>query len=130
MRYHDTAQAVAIAEACEGNLTGSLHGASDRSDDADHACIARALRPRVGRLIEDRWPTGVAVSAAMQHGGPYPSTSNASFSSVGMPGAIRRFAQWQCYDHVRDERLPDELRDANPLGIQRLVDGCWSDRAL
>ncbi|MDL1868265.1 aldehyde dehydrogenase family protein [Gammaproteobacteria bacterium PRO6] len=130
VRYHDTAQAVAIAEACEGNLTGSLHGASDHSDDADHARIARALRPRVGRLIEDRWPTGVAVSAAMQHGGPYPSTSNASFSAVGMPGAIRRFAQWQCYDHVRDERLPDELRDANPLGIQRLVDGCWSDRAL
>jgi len=84
----------------------------------------------VGRLCNDKWPTGVAVSAAMQHGGPYPSTSHAGFSAVGMPGAIRRFAQWQCHDNVREDRLPSELRDANPAALQRLVDGRWTDRSL
>lgn len=130
VRYRDTSQAVAVARAFDGNLTGSVHSAADGSDDAAWRQIADALRPCVGRLIGDRWPTGVAVSAAMQHGGPYPSTSHAGFTSVGMPGAIHRFAQWQSYDNVRDDRLPVELRDANPAGAQRMVDGVWSDRAL
>lgn len=130
VRYHDTEQAVAIGHACEGSLTGSLFSAADGSDDADCARVAAALRPRVGRLCNDKWPTGVAVSAAMQHGGPYPSTSHAGFSAVGMPGAIRRFAQWQCHDNVREDRLPSELRDANPAALQRLVDGRWTDRSL
>jgi len=126
VRYADAAQAEAIARAFDGNLTGSLFTATDRSDDADAARIAAALRPRVGRLINDKWPTGVAVSAAMQHGGPYPSTSHAGFTSVGMPAAIRRFAALHAYDNVRDERLPAELRNANPGGVQRLVDGAWT----
>lgn len=130
LRYRDADEAVAIARAFDGNLTGTLHSAGDGSDDDAYGRIAAALRPRVGRLIDDKWPTGVAVSAAMQHGGPYPSTGHAGFTSVGMPGAIRRFAQWQSYDNVRDDRLPVELRDANPIGVQRLVDGTWSDRAL
>ncbi len=130
LRYRDLDEAIAIARAFDGNLTGTLHGATDGSDDVAYRHIADALRPRVGRLIDDKWPTGVAVSAAMQHGGPYPSTSHAGFTSVGMPGAIHRFAQWQSYDNVRDDRLPIELRDANPVGAQRLVDGVWSDRAL
>ncbi|QNN47978.1 aldehyde dehydrogenase family protein [Thermomonas brevis] len=130
VRYRDEDEAVALARAFDGNLTGSLHSAADGSDDVAWRRIAAALRPRVGRLIDDKWPTGVAVSAAMQHGGPYPSTSHAGFTSVGMPGAIHRFAQWQSYDNVRDDRLPAELRDANPIGLQRRVDGAWSDRAL
>lgn len=130
VRYRSEDEAVALAHAFDGNLTGSLHAAADGSDDVAWRRIATALRPRVGRLIGDKWPTGVAVSAAMQHGGPYPSTSHAGFTAVGMPGAIHRFAQWQSYDNVRDDRLPAELRDANPVGLQRLVDGVWSDRAL
>lgn len=129
VRYRDEDEAVALARAFDGNLTGSLHSAADGSDDVAWRRIATALRPRVGRLIDDKWPTGVAVSPAMQHGGPYPSTSHAGFTSVGMPGAIHRFAQWQSYDNVRDDRLPAELRDANPIGMQRRVDGAWSDRA-
>jgi NADP-dependent aldehyde dehydrogenase len=126
VRCSDIAQAEAIARAFDGNLTGSLFTATDRSDDAEAARIAAALRPRVGRLINDKWPTGVAVSAAMQHGGPYPSTSHAGFTSVGMPAAIRRFTALHAYDNVRDERLPAELRNANPGGVQRLVDGAWT----
>ena len=130
VRYRDMFEATAVARAFDGNLTGSVHGAADGSDDVAYRHVANALRPRVGRLIGDKWPTGVAVSAAMQHGGPYPSTGHAGFTSVGMPGAIRRFAQWQSYDNVRDDRLPIELRDANPANVQRLIDGIWSDRAL
>lgn len=130
VRYLDLSEAIAIARSFEGNLTGTLHSAANGSDDIAYRYIAHALRPRVGRLIDDKWPTGVAVSAAMQHGGPYPSTSHAGFTSVGMPGAIRRFAQWQSYDNVRNDRLPPELRDANPTSVQRLVDGIWSDREI
>lgn len=130
VRYRNLEEALAVTHAFDGNLTGSLHIASDGSDDHAAHRIAAALRPRVGRLVENKWPTGVAVSAAMQHGGPYPSTSHAGFTSVGMPGAIRRFAQLQSYDNVRDDRLPIDLRNANPLNMQRLVDGVWSDRAL
>lgn len=126
VRYRDADEADKIARAFDGNLTGSLHTARDGSDDAAHARIAAALRPRVGRLIDDKWPTGVAVSAAMNHGGPYPSTSNAGFTSVGMPAAIRRFAALHSYDQVREDRLPPELRDANPGGVQRLVDSVWT----
>lgn len=126
VRYDNADQAVEAARAFDGNLTGSVFAAGDGSDDADYARIAAALRPKVGRLINDKWPTGVAVSAAMQHGGPYPSTSHAGFTSVGMPAAIHRFAALQAYDNVRDDRLPPELRNANPHRIQRLVDGVWT----
>jgi NADP-dependent aldehyde dehydrogenase len=84
------------------------------------------LRPRVGRLIGNKMPTGVAVSAAMNHGGPYPSTGHPGFTAVGMPAAIRRFAALHCYDNIPDALLPIDLRDTNPGSIQRLIDGCWT----
>lgn len=130
VRYDGIAEAVEVACAFEGNLTGSLHSARDGSDDHDWQRICAELRPRVGRLIDDKWPTGVAVSSAMNHGGPYPSTSQPSATSVGMPAAIRRFAALHCYDNVREDRLPVELRDHNPDGIQRMVDGRWTDASL
>lgn len=120
----------AVAARFEGSLTGTLHAAQDGADETAWRNVAAALRPRVGRLIADKWPTGVAVSPAMQHGGPYPSTGHPGFTSVGMPAAIRRFAALQCYDQVHDELLPPELRDANPMGIQRLVDGIWTQERI
>jgi NADP-dependent aldehyde dehydrogenase len=71
-------------------------------------------------------PTGVAVSAAMNHGGPYPSTGHPGFTAVGMPAAIRRFAALHSYDGLPDALLPELLRDRNPGGVQRLIDGQWS----
>ena len=130
VRYRDGDQAVAIARAFDGNLTGSLHSAADGGDEALRTRIAATLRPRVGRLIDDKWPTGVAVSPAMQHGGPYPSTSHAGFTSVGMPAAIHRYAALHSYDNVRQDRLPPELRDANPGGVQRCIDGIWTTADL
>lgn len=126
VRYADAAQALAVAAALEGNLTATVYRAGDGSDDAVASALLPVLRPRVGRLIFDRMPTGVAVSAAMNHGGPYPSTSHPGFSAVGMPGAVRRFAGLHSYDQVPDHLLPVELQDANPTGVWRQVDGEWS----
>ncbi|MCD9005894.1 aldehyde dehydrogenase family protein [Luteimonas sp. XNQY3] len=125
VRSDDAAQTQAIARAFEGNLTATLYRAGDGRDDAQAAALIPLLRPRVGRLIVDRMPTGVAVSPAQNHGGPYPATSHPGFTSVGMPGAIRRFAALHSYDNVPDALLPDVLRDRNPGGVWRLVDGQW-----
>ena len=81
----------------------------------------------MGRLLNDKMPTGVAVTAAMNHGGPYPATGHPGFTAVGIPGAVTRFAQLHCYDNVRSARLPACLQDANPSGsLWRQVDGTWS----
>jgi len=69
-------------------------------------------------------PTGVAVSPAMNHGGPYPATGHPGFTAVGIPAAMIRFGKLTCYDNVRDSRLPWLLRDQNPTGqTWRRVDG-------
>jgi NADP-dependent aldehyde dehydrogenase len=72
-------------------------------------------------------PTGVAVSPAMNHGGPYPATGHPGFTAVGIPASMRRFGQLECYDNVRPDRLPAVLRDRNPNGaVWRNIDGRWS----
>ena len=120
----------AILDLLEGNLTGSIYSAKSGEakieDDAIYSTIAPLLREKVGRLLNDKMPTGVAVSPAMNHGGPYPSTSNPVFTSVGLPAAITRFAKLECYDAVRPERLPAILKDtiANP-STWRSINGAW-----
>ena len=121
----DADQLVRCVEALEGNLTGTVHSARDGSDDALYARVEPPLRERVGRLLNDKVPTGVAVVPAMHHGGPWPSTGAPQFTSVGLPAALLRFTQRQSWDGVRDERLPPELQAANPLGLDRIV----ADRA-
>jgi NADP-dependent aldehyde dehydrogenase len=72
-------------------------------------------------------PTGVAVSSAMNHGGPYPSTGHPGFTAVGIPASLHRFAALHCYDNVRPSRLPEILRDQNPGGrAWRLIDTNWT----
>ena len=112
----------------EGNLTGTIYSADSGSDDLAYNQLAPILRRKVGRLLNDKMPTGVAVSAAMNHGGPYPATGHPGFTAVGIPAAITRFAQLQCFDNVRPNRLPVELRDSNPLGIWRSIDGQWNNQ--
>ena len=123
-------QMLQVLNALEGNLTGCIYSATDGSDDAAYDALAPALRQRVGRLLNDKMPTGVAVSPAMNHGGPFPATAQAGFSAVGIPGALLRFAMLQCYDNVRPERLPAGLRDANPRELWRQVDGRWTQSSL
>ncbi len=122
----DSAELLQVIQLLEGNLTGSIYSAKSGSDDAVYEQIVPALRQRVGRLLNDKMPTGVAVSSAMNHGGPFPSTSHSGFTAVGIPAALTRFAALQCYDGVREERLPGVLRDksSNPAAW-RLVDGSW-----
>lgn len=115
-----------ILRTLEGNLTGTIYSDTKGGDDDIHAAIEPLLRQKVGRLINDRMPTGVAVSPAMNHGGPYPATGHPGFTAVGIPASLRRFGMLQCYDQVRHERLPDVLRDDNPTGAWRCVDGGWT----
>jgi len=124
------AQTLQVLNALEGNLTGCIYSATDGSDDAAYDALAPALRQRVGRLLNDKMPTGVAVSPAMNHGGPFPATTQAGFSAVGIPGALLRFAMLQCYDNVRPERLPAALRDENPRELWRQIDGRWTQDSL
>ena len=111
---------LAAARALEGHLTATVHGSE--ADLAEHAELLRVLRTKVGRLIVNGYPTGVEVCHAMHHGGPYPATTDSRATSVGT-AAILRFARPVCFQDVPDPALPEELRDANPRGIWRLVDG-------
>src|SRR6185436_19839463 len=119
-------QMEAVAARLEGSLTGCIYSHTQGQDDLAYERLAASLRPRVGRLLNDKMPTGVAVSPAMNHGGPFPATGHPGFSSVGLPGSITRFTALHSYDQVPERRLPAELRDANPGSLWRRIDGEWS----
>lgn len=121
----DLDQAAAVLAALEGNLTGCLYSAADGSDDAAYDRLEPVLRQKVGRLLNDKMPTGVAVSPAMNHGGPFPATGHPGFTAVGIPAAMIRFAMLQSYDAVRPHRLPPVLRDDYEGSAQRWIDGVW-----
>ncbi|THD78530.1 MAG: aldehyde dehydrogenase (NADP(+)) [Phenylobacterium sp.] len=120
VRCPDVAALRRVSEALEGQLTATLHLAA-----ADHEA-ARALLPilerKAGRILVNGWPTGVEVSHAMVHGGPFPATSDSRSTSVGGL-AIRRFLRPVCYQDLPDDLLPEALKTANPLGLRRLVNG-------
>jgi alpha-ketoglutaric semialdehyde dehydrogenase len=123
----DVAQMAEVAAALEGNLTGCVYSDTTGKDDADYGRLIPVLRGKVGRLLNDKMPTGVAVSPAMNHGGPYPATGHPGFTAVGIPASLLRFAALRCYDAVRPHRLPPELANKNPTGkMWRLIDGAWS----
>ena len=111
---------LAVTRHLEGQLTATVHAV-----ESDHA-LAGALLPllerKVGRILFNGFPTGVEVSYAMVHGGPFPATSDPRSTSVGAT-AIERFLRPVCYQDVPAELLPEALKDGNPLGIVRLVDG-------
>ncbi len=106
----DVAQAGKVIDSLEGNLTGCIYSDTKGSDDDAYDLLASRLLPKVGRLLNDKMPTGVAVSPAMNHGGPYPATGHPGFTAVGIPASLARFAVLQCFDNVREHRLPLELR--------------------
>ncbi len=120
-----------IVSVMDGQLTGSVYSHSSGNDDAAYGLIEPGLRRKVGRLLNDKMPTGVAVTPAMNHGGPFPATGHPGFTSVGLPASMLRFSALHCYDSVRPHRLPAELRDANPTGrMWRLIDGEWTQRGI
>lgn len=111
------------AAGLEGTLTATIHGQPD--DVVLTRRLLAVLRERTGRLVWNGFPTGVAVTHAMHHGGPYPATSNPLHTSVGT-SAIGRFLRPVCYQAMPAELLPEALADDNPLGIRRKVAGTWT----
>jgi NADP-dependent aldehyde dehydrogenase len=119
VRYQDDRELVEAAEAFGGQLTATVHG---EETDALAPTLLALLSDRAGRVLWNGWPTGVSVTAAMQHGGPYPATTSPLHTSVGT-SAVDRFLRPVCYQSVPDALLPPALREANPLGIRRTVNG-------
>jgi alpha-ketoglutaric semialdehyde dehydrogenase len=109
-----------IAQNLEGQLTATVHGTP--GDFLKAGELLRLLERKAGRLILNGFPTGVEVCPAMNHGGPYPATTDVRFTSVGT-AAIYRFARPVCYQDFPAALLPAALRDENPLGIRRIVNG-------
>ncbi|PLZ01572.1 aldehyde dehydrogenase (NADP(+)) [Burkholderia sp. WAC0059] len=116
----DTDQMRLVAECMSGQLTATLHYES--GDENIARTLLSALERKAGRILFNGFPTGVEVSYAMVHGGPFPATSDSRTTSVGA-SAIERFLRPVCYQDVPDKLLPLALQEANPLGIWRLVDG-------
>jgi 2,5-dioxopentanoate dehydrogenase len=113
-------QMLAAAHAMEGQLTATIHGTPE--DLAAHRDLVAVLERKAGRLLFNGFPTGVEVCHAMTHGGPYPATADGRSTSVGTR-AIERFVRPICYQNFPDAALPDELKESNPLGLFRLIDG-------
>ena len=150
----DADELLALAQRLPGSLTATVHAELDEPDkldeienpDADRGdgsgtawaptrggglaqALARTLAERAGRLIWNGLPTGVTVGHATVHGGPYPATTASASTSVGLTAA-RRFQRPVGYQGWPDVLLPPELRDANPLGIVRLLDGTHTRAAV
>jgi NADP-dependent aldehyde dehydrogenase len=121
VEYGSAEQLLAALDALPGSLTGSLHADLDAEAELATAVLDR-LTVRAGRIIVGGWPTGVAVTWAMQHGGPWPATTNAAHTSVGVT-AMRRFQRPVVYQSTPEAQLPPPLRDANPWRIPRRVNG-------
>jgi alpha-ketoglutaric semialdehyde dehydrogenase len=109
-----------IAHRLDGQLTATIHGTP--SDLAEYASLMSVLEDKAGRLIVNGYPTGVEVCGSMQHGGPYPATTDSRTTSVGT-AAIHRFARPVAYQDFPHSLLPLELWDTNPRKIWRTVDG-------
>ncbi len=108
----------ALLQSLEGQLTATLF--AEGEELLSHKALLDSMRELAGRIIINGVPTGVEVCHAMQHGGPWPATTDSRFTSVGT-GAIRRFARPVAFQNFPDELLPDELKEGNPLGIRRMV---------
>lgn len=118
----DENELLAVLASLRGHLTATVHGEGE--DLSHHVEVANLLRHKVGRLIYNGVPTGVEVTAAMVHGGPYPAASDVRFSAVG-PTSIRRWLRPQCWQDWPDALLPEALQERNPLHLRRFVDGGW-----
>ncbi len=127
VRYSGREELLQAARNLEGHLTATVH--ATEQDLRDFAELFAILETKVGRVILNGYPTGVEVAHAMVHGGPYPATSDGRSTSVGTQ-AIYRFARLVCYQGFGDSLLPDELKDGNPLGIWRMVNGRQTRDAL
>jgi acyl-CoA reductase-like NAD-dependent aldehyde dehydrogenase len=124
IQYKPGTDLAELATLLQGQLTATVQG----EPDEDLAGLLTVLREKSGRVLWNAWPTGVTVTYAQQHGGPYPATTASNTTSVGT-AAIRRFMRPVAYDSFPSSQLPPALRDENPWGIGRRVDGRWDHPA-
>lgn len=117
--YDGKADLFAVLAAMPGQLTATVQAVGDEPELPE---LLRVLAGTAGRVIVNGWPTGVAVTHAMHHGGPYPATTSPAHTSVGT-SALGRFTRPVSYQNVPDRLLPPELQDANPLRLPRRVNG-------
>lgn len=118
IRCRDLTEMQEVVSRLEGQLTATVMATP--GDIAYHEELIESIKDICGRYILNGVPTGVEVCLSMHHGGPFPSTTDARFTSVGADG-IKRFARPLAFQNWADELLPDELKNANPLGIWRTV---------
>jgi NADP-dependent aldehyde dehydrogenase len=116
----DEGEFLTAARRLPGSLTATLH--AEPEDEGSVPELLSILSGRCGRVVYNGYPTGVAVTDAMHHGGPYPATTTAGHSSVGST-AIRRFLRPVAFQNLSHDLLPPALQDDNPLGIVRRVNG-------
>jgi NADP-dependent aldehyde dehydrogenase len=116
--YDDEVHLPDLAETFEGQLTATIHG----TESCQVAALVKVLARKAGRVVWNQWPTGVSVTHAQQHGGPYPATTAVGSTSVGT-AAIERFLRPVAYQGFPQHLLPEALREDNPLRVPRLVDG-------
>jgi len=123
----DTAELLEVLQSMEGQLTATLHATDNDKDEAQP--VIDIITQKAGRLIYGGYPTGVEVCHSMQHGGPFPSTTDGRSTSVGT-AAIYRFVRPLSFQDFPDQLLPAALQNDNPLNTLRLVDGEWTTKKL
>jgi len=123
VRWKTKQDLMAVAEELDGQLTATIHGTDE--DFQAYAELISILERKVGRIVYNGFPTGVEVCPSMVHGGPFPATSDGKSTSVGTY-AIERFIRLVAYQSSPQSLLPDELKDGNPIGIWRMVNGEYS----
>ena len=123
----DKEELMKIAESLPGQLTITIWGTEN--DISNHSDLINYLELKAGRIIINGVPTGVEVTHAMMHGGPYPATTDSKFTSVGTT-SIYRFTRPICYQNFNDKFLPDALQNNNPLSIIRMLNGEYSNKKI
>ncbi len=116
-----------VIESLPGQLSGTIQG--DETELVKHQELITQLSEKVGRLVVNNFPTGVEVCEAMVHGGPFPASSDTRFTSVGT-ASIQRFIRPICLQNTPEMLLPDSLKNANPLKLNRLVDGVYTRKSI
>ena len=116
-----------VIDQLEGQLTATIM--ADSTDIENYMDLIPTIQDKVGRLIFNATPTGVEVCHSMHHGGPFPATTDSRFTSVGTK-AIKRFVRPICFQNAPEALLPEALKDSNPLGIYRLINGVLSANSI
>ena len=117
--YESESELLAVAGVLDGQLTATIQG---EDNDGIAPELVRVLAGKAGRVLWNQWPTGVSVTYAQQHGGPYPATTAPTSTSVGTAG-ITRFLRPVAYQGLPAHLLPPALRDENPLGVPQRING-------